>query len=334
MYCFLLILSSCKKNIEKENSKNNLLEMSSVNENGEDDKFYKPLLLDALVSFSRIDSSEFMSVNLANGNIRTLKRINVGSGSRYKISTIVDTDLEKNHISYCYVINEDNISVNDLLEFSMSIGEVYLFTNIHGFVIANDNYGLTAHYNGVSFSAETTFEDLATRVAGSPTGLGDEPICIDWFWSTWDEETGLLIDEVFLFSNCSSSGGGGGGNGGSDDPSHTYTEIVVDKDFKWKVGPKVYWYTLNAYEYFRGIYYIGSPGAPPKSSIFTMAKPTGVVFAKKITANYTWSTEIHNTQHTTILGTCHVVGKLLFPGGDEQEIDDNTLVNPNNLWPH
>ncbi|HPH24360.1 MAG TPA: hypothetical protein PLW32_10785, partial [Chitinophagaceae bacterium] len=77
MYCFLLILSSCKKNIEKENSKNNLLEMSSVNENGEDDKFYKPLLLDALVSFSRIDSSEFMSVNLANGNIRTLKRINV-----------------------------------------------------------------------------------------------------------------------------------------------------------------------------------------------------------------------------------------------------------------
>ena len=79
-----------------------------------------------------------------------------------------------------------------------------------------------------------TKTDLSTVIDKSPASFASKnlpceqqpPVCIDWYWTTYDVETGEIISEEYVGTTCTipcvDGGGGGGGGGGPvvpDEPS-------------------------------------------------------------------------------------------------------------------
>lgn len=63
--------------------------------------------------------------------------------------------------------------------------------------------------------AEYAFEDMAGRAMPCDAL---EPVCTDWYWITWNEDTGEIISELYLYTVCQDPCGaaGVGGTGGSE----------------------------------------------------------------------------------------------------------------------
>jgi hypothetical protein len=88
-----------------------------------------------------------------------------------------------------------------------------------------------------------------------------QEVCIDWYWTVYDED-GYIISETYAYTTCESSGGGGGGNDGGDEDYGRIALKVFDANpgipgnDSTKVRGSIY--LEGAYGLFRYAYWSGS----------------------------------------------------------------------------
>jgi hypothetical protein len=145
-----------------------------------------------------------------------------GNGTNKKtIFNIADVNAKK---IFKYIILEANSSkrINLVSEIPLSSSMIDLnsFTETNKLYCIKNNINakgntsqscITAKYNSQSYKLEG--DNLLKLL--NPT----DDICIDWYWTTTDGETGELIGEIYLWTECNvhnGNGGGGGGNNGGD----------------------------------------------------------------------------------------------------------------------
>lgn len=83
---------------------------------------------------------------------------------------------------------------------------------------------LTAHYSGKRF-------DLGAALTKSVPCEPGQQICIDWYWTTYNEYTGQIISELFLYTTCHNSCASGGGEIGIENaPSEECNRQQMEED--------------------------------------------------------------------------------------------------------
>jgi hypothetical protein len=180
----------------------------------------------------RYDSASFISQSKGSNYTRILKRYTKPSSLTYKIYFLVEVDnTTQNPVDFCYVISSTNINGNSiqLSNWNFQTDEVYIFNSQTNNIIKPQGE-LTAHFDGKVLNLETPFSRLAP-----PPGMGNDPsipICTDWYWTTWDDNTGEVLNEVYLFTTCNANAGSGGG---SPNPNEQLMSENVDKMYTWKV---------------------------------------------------------------------------------------------------
>jgi len=72
----------------------------------------------------------------------------------------------------------------------------------------------------------------------------DASVCTDWYWTSWDANTGTIYSDKYLYTTCTGDGTGGGGSSGTsrtnNDPNDQGIPRDIDVDIKDKCLLAVY----------------------------------------------------------------------------------------------
>jgi|GEM_PF-5908632 len=299
--CFvLLFVSSCKKDIKEEKANQSTAANGSINMDASDDgsDLYEPTLKDRLFRFGYDDENAIVQT-MTNGNTITLMPYAAPKEIDYHLYIVLEENASGSILNHAFILSENSITTTiDLESWVIEPGKVYKCEE--GQLSNPLQKKLMAHYDGADYDAETLYKNAII------TPPADTPVCIDWYWTTWNADTGEIIDQVYLFTDCGGWGGGGstgsGSSGNNNNNQQQFDTIATPQTSHpmWHVGPKISWYTLFAAEHLRGISYqvVGTPTpsnpmpvAP--NAIFTSATTGNITFSNFTMYNFTWTTSTH-----------------------------------------
>lgn len=76
---------------------------------------------------------------------------------------------------------------------------------------------------GKKYNSDVTLQSVLPPDENS----SGQPICIDWYWTTYNADTGEIISEDYLYTSCYTNTGGGGDSGGGDYSPPTASDIYI-----------------------------------------------------------------------------------------------------------
>ncbi len=177
-----------------------------------DNKVEKQMTL--LQVFMKTDGKELKEV-FSQGNGTNKKTIfNIADANAKKIFKYII--LDANSSKRINLVSEIPLSSSmiDLNSFTETNKIYYIPNNINAKGNTSQSC-ITAKYNSQSYKLEG--DNLSKLL--NPT----DDICIDWYWTTTDGETGELIGEIYLWTECNTHNGNGGGGGNNGDINNCIT---------------------------------------------------------------------------------------------------------------
>lgn len=133
----------------------------------------------------------------------------------------------KGHIlNNCYIISNKKIDAGNLFFLPMKRDSI-LYYEFALFPNSRDtqritNLKLVAKINGVTYDA-----DALQREALPCEGENTPAECIDWFWVIYNEDTGEVILETYLYTTCENGCNNGGGGGGEDEEEEPLPDLYI-----------------------------------------------------------------------------------------------------------
>lgn len=221
---FFITMISCKK----ENLQN-LPEMSSkdIADNMQKNNFEKRFA--ELFFEGNLDTSAAISQFDAQNNKREIVPIQLKNW--------------QNPLRFYYILYEKKAG-EDNKTFEYIISKTKINTQVDLFSIPIDSLGYVFwdddnKLKNLIAKFHNGFSDASLSLKFAPNE-GSSTICIDWYEVWYNVETGKIIDEIYLYTQCyNTSGGGGGGGGGSvpPNPNSIITTSVSFTSLEDDIGP-------------------------------------------------------------------------------------------------
>ena len=173
-------------------------------------------------------------------NITPIKIGDIEIGDNNKVYKILLTkENEKGDIisgSYIYYVPNGNSQNLQIQEMNLLVASKTSTQNkFSGAVLKYEiNYKLIeakTYYNGQIEYDQVKLISKSDGKSNEISSFAEIPcgVCIDWYLQTYDIDTGEILSEIYLFTECGHNGcegGGGGGNGGSV-PQSVYNGLMT-----------------------------------------------------------------------------------------------------------
>lgn len=191
----IVLLISCNKQVNKNNS-NQTKHFMSLGE-----------VMKKNIFENNIDNVKPIKSEIKSN--KTKKLFKISSKAEWNIFRyfIIDyTEGISNFQTAVKILSKEQFDTsNSLFELSQ---EIVIYNKPHSLLKSTataEKSGITGLINGIRYFF--TQENLARLIST------DEIVCIDWYWTTWNSETGEIISNEFLFQTCNSNNTFGGGGG-------------------------------------------------------------------------------------------------------------------------
>lgn len=188
---------------------------------------------------------------------RQLYPYNDNSTSKVKKYMLMEENLITQEIRQCNVISLKDIpgSVN-LFAIPWKKEEVIYYRDPKAKLISsNIKSKIVLKYQNII----TDLDNELGRLPACDNG-GTQPVCIDWYWTEYNTDTGEIISETYISTTCyDPCTETGGGNGSGGDPNLD-PEVEAYKNYYWKVyEPETHMWQIYSWEAFRGKRKAGEP---------------------------------------------------------------------------
>lgn len=181
------------------------------------------------------------SISIGTQKIRSL--IEIISSNKIQKFLLLESDAKGKILNFGYVFSKKSISQNiDLFLLNLNRDTVIFFdktqfNNVSG--IQSKHYKERLVQKNLTKAETKTVKVNSSIRQNSIAEPCDEPeasICIDWYWQTYDEYSGIVVQEEYIYTDCYPVCETEiGGNGGASSLSDLY--ICVGSFYYYPQGP-------------------------------------------------------------------------------------------------